>query len=136
MKKTLYILAVFIAMCIVTPAAMAQVEFRPSSTDVNNVGGCDGAAANSPVCQDINDTGNPLFGPEGILTTVAGIFGVITGVISVFMMLIAGLRYINSSGDPQKTATARKTIIYAAVGVVVSVVAGVGVRFILSKVSN
>lgn len=122
-----------------TPApvmAADDVQFRPSSTDVNQIGGCDGAAASSPVCLDIRSDDNPLFGPDGLLTRAASIFGVVTGVISVFMMLIGGLRYINSGGDPQKTSTAKKTIIYASVGVAVASISGVLVRFILSRVTG
>lgn len=112
------------------------VQFVPSSTSVNNVGGCDGTAANSPICTDIKSDKNPLFGPDGILTQAAGIFGLVTGIISVFMIVIAGLRYINSGGDPQKTSSAKNTIIYAAVGLIVAAIAGTLVRFILSRVNQ
>lgn len=109
------------------------VKFVPSSTDVNQIGGC--AGTDSAICEDIGAGGNPLFGADGVLTKVAGIFAMITGVISVFMMLIGGLRYINSNGDPQKTATARKTIIYAVIGVLVASIGGVLVRFILTRLA-
>lgn len=110
------------------------VKFVPSSADVNDIGGCEGDAANSALCQDIRSETNPLFGPTGILTRVAGIFGIVTGVIAVFMMLTGGLRYINSNGDPAKTSSAKKTIIYASVGVVVASIGGVLVRFVLSRI--
>lgn len=110
-----------------------EVQFVPSSTDVNQIGGCEGSAASSPVCQDIRSNTNPLFGPSGILTTVAGLFGLITGVISVFMVIIGGLRYITSGGDPGKTASAKNTILYAAIGLAVATVSGTIVRFLLSR---
>ncbi len=115
--------------------ADSAVEFVPQSTDVNKIGGCSDAAAQSAICRDIASDGNPLFGADGVLTKVSGIFAMVTGVISVFMMLIGGLRYINSNGDPQKTATARKTIIYAVIGVIVATVGGVLVRFILTRLA-
>jgi hypothetical protein len=117
------------------PGDVDGVNFDPATTDVNRIGGCQGDAADSPVCQDIQSTDNPLFGPDGVLTSAAGIFGIVTGVIAVFMMLIGGLRYINSGGDPQKTSTAKKTIIYASVGVAVAAIGGVLVRFILSQLT-
>lgn len=138
MRKFMVLLISLISVLFVISPSMAfadgSVKFVPSSTDVNNISGCSGVSG-SAVCEDIKVTTNPLFGPDGILTKVAGIFGVITGVISVFMMLIGGVRYITSSGDPQKAATARKTIIYAAVGVVVASIGGILVRFLLSRLS-
>ena len=113
--------------------AGSGVDFQPSSTPANQVGGCDGTAANSPVCTDLKSTENPIFGPTGITTKVAGIFGLITGIIAVFMLILSGLRYVMSGGDPAKTATARNGILYSAIGVAVAVVAGTLVRFILSK---
>ena len=113
--------------------ADSAVKFVPSSTDVNQIGGC--AGTDSAICADIASDGNPLFGSDGVLTKVSGIFAMVTGIISVFMMLIGGLRYINSNGDPQKTATARKTIIYAVIGVLVASIGGVLVRFILTRLA-
>jgi hypothetical protein len=141
MKRLLLVVSVLSMLFVgsvssLTVRAADGVRFDPSSTNVNNIGGCDGTAANSPICQDIQNTENPLFGPDGVLTRVAGIFGIVTGVIAVFMMLIGGLRYITSSGDPQKAATARKTIIYASVGVVIAAVAGILVRYVLSRINN
>lgn len=114
--------------------AQGTVDFVPSDTTVNNIGGCDGSAASSPVCQDFKKETNPLFGPDGILTKVATIMSLITGVISLFMMLLGGLRYIMSSGDPAKTSTAKKTIIYAAIGIAIAASAGIIAQFILSQI--
>jgi len=117
----------------VTVAASNHIRFVPSDTDVNSVGGCDGAAANSPVCTDLRSDTNPLFGPDGLLTRVANIFALVTGVISLFMITIGGLRYINSSGDSSKTASAKSTILYAVIGIVVASMAGLIANFILSR---
>jgi hypothetical protein len=128
---------VLVASPALTVHAEDPVRFVPPSTDVNDIGGCTGTAGqDSPICADIKNDKNPLFGPDGILTTVSGIFALITGVISTFMVIIGGLRYINSSGNPEKTASARKTIIYASIGVIIASLAGVITRFILSRINN
>ena len=43
----------------------------------------------------------------------------ITAAIAVLVIVVAGLKYVTSSGDPQGVASARKAIIYAAVGLIV-----------------
>jgi hypothetical protein len=44
-------------------------------------------------------------------------------VFSVIMVLIAGYRYLTSNGDPEKVSTATKTITYAAIAIVVALIA-------------
>jgi hypothetical protein len=134
MKKLLLGILTVISIGLMPATAMAQpVRFEPQSTEVNNVGGCSGAAANSTLCTEIKTTENPLFGPSGILTKVGNFFALATGVIAVFMLIISGLRYVNSGGDPAKTASAKNGIIYASIGVAVAAVARVIVYYVLSK---
>jgi hypothetical protein len=60
-------------------------------------------------------------------------FGVLAA-ISFLVIVIAGVQFILSSGEPQKINTARNAIIYAAVGLAVSLLAMVIVSFVLAKV--
>lgn len=59
-------------------------------------------------------------------------FGVIA-VIAVLVIVIAGLRFILGQGNPQETAKARSTIIYALVGLVVALSAQAIVGFVLGS---
>ena len=134
MKNILLTLLAVISIGLFPAVAYAQpVRFEPNSTEVNNIGGCTGAAAGSTLCQEIDNTDNPLFGANGILTKVANFFALATGVIAVFMLIISGLRYINSGGDPAKTASAKNGILYASIGVAVAASARVIVYYVLSK---
>jgi hypothetical protein len=54
--------------------------------------------------------------------------------VAFIVIIIAGIQFILSRGDPGKTATARSTIIYAAVGLVLASSAYSIVRFVLGKV--
>jgi hypothetical protein len=54
----------------------------------------------------------------------------IVGAISVIMIIISGLKFITSSGKPEEIAKAKDTIIYAAVGIVVSILAVTIVSFV------
>ena len=134
MKNLLLTLLAVISVGLVPTVAMAQaVRFDPDSTPANSVGGCDGPASSSPLCQEIQNTSNPLFGQTGILTKVANFFAFATGIIAVFMLIISGLRYVNSGGDSAKTASAKNGILYASIGIAVATTARVIVFYVLSK---
>jgi hypothetical protein len=78
-------------------------------------------------------TGLPTTQTTGALSTALTLaFGVI-GVISVVMVVIGGFQFVMSQGDPQATAKARMTIIYAIVGLAVAISAEAIVAFVLNK---
>ncbi len=64
-----------------------------------------------------------------IISAVAGLLGSIAFII----MIVAGFKYVTSRGDPQAIAKAKNTIIYAAVGLVISVSAYTIVAFVISS---
>jgi len=72
-------------------------------------------------------------GSDQLKTVLQIVFG-IAGAISVLMITIAGYSYIISSGDPQKTAKAKDTILYAVIGLVISILSFSIVSFIIGKV--
>lgn len=58
---------------------------------------------------------------------------VVIGGLSLLMVVIGGFRYVLSQGDPQGVSKAKQTIIYALVGVLVSITAVSIVNFVLGK---
>lgn len=91
-------------------------------------------APDSAFCKDEATKDNPLFGPTGIITRITQFANVVAGVIAVFVVTIGGLKYVMSSGDPQKLTSARNTILYGAIGIVVVVIAQSIVLFILKNI--
>jgi heme/copper-type cytochrome/quinol oxidase subunit 2 len=69
-----------------------------------------------------------------IIGDVIGILSFIVGVVAVVMVIVGALRYITSNGDSNQTASAKNTIIYALVGLVVAVLAQAIVQFVFNKV--
>lgn len=70
----------------------------------------------------------------GEIKTGLDIVFTITGALALLIITIAGFRYILSRGDPGSTAQAREAIIYACVGLVVSIVAYTIVAFVANSV--
>jgi hypothetical protein len=80
------------------------------------------------------NTNNALTGPNGILTTVTNVVGLIAGIVAVVVIIIAGGKFVLSRGDSAKIVSARQQILYALVGLVVIVVARQIIVFILSRI--
>ncbi len=66
---------------------------------------------------------------EKLLTTVFVVFGG----IAVIIIILAGIKFITSQGNPQEVSRARDTIIYAAVGLAISVSAITIVNFVIVR---
>ena len=99
----------------------------------NGVCGPGGVGNSSTVCQD-NSTTNPLVGSNGLLLKISAVIALIAGVAAVIVILISGLSYITSGGDPAKAQRARGALVGALVGVVVIVLAESIIGFVLSRI--
>ena len=72
-----------------------------------------------------------LFGVGGIFTTVANTLLFAVGLLSVIMIIVGGLRYVVSGGNSTAVTTAKNTILYALVGLVIAVLAYAIVNYVL-----
>lgn len=86
----------------------------------------------SDTCQG-RTAGNPILGPDGIITTVAQILVMLVGIIAVIMIIVSGFKYIVSAGDANAAKSAKDTLLYAVIGLVVAVFAQVIVSFVLKQ---
>jgi len=65
---------------------------------------------------------------NGILPAVAGL----VGTLAVIMIIVAGILYLISAGNPGRIETAKKALIYAIAGIVISMLATAAVSLIKS----
>lgn len=96
-------------------------------------GGNDTDGYNRSCTQPTDGTGAPTDNIEKTIQNIVDLISVIVGIIAVFMIIIGGLRYITSGGDSGKVSSAKNTIIYAIVGLIVVALAQVIVRFVISN---
>ena len=99
------------------------------------------AAAKDDVCAGIgafeaggskcNDNEGPSV--SKIIKVVINLLSVAAGVVAVIMIIIGGLKYITSSGDPNNITSAKNTLLYAIIGLIVVAVAQLVVKFVLTK---
>lgn len=80
-----------------------------------------------------NDLGVPQNNDVDIMKFVNLAFWV-AGAVTVIIVIIAGINYSLSSGDPTKTASAKNTILYAVIGLVIIANAIAITGYIIGKV--
>lgn len=68
-----------------------------------------------------------------IQATINVILGCV-GIIAVVTLIIGGISFITSQGDPGKVAKARNTILYSIVGIIVALLAFAIVNFVLDSI--
>ena len=73
---------------------------------------------------------------DQIVAQVINILSLVVGVVAVVMIIIGGLRYITSGGESGNVTTAKNTILYAVVGLIVVALAQVIVRFVVGKATS
>lgn len=80
------------------------------------------------------DTGLPVVGAtsSNLQAALQIVFGII-GVAAVIVVVFGGFQFVTAQGDTQKVAQARKTVLYAVIGLGVAVSAEVIVTFVLDK---
>ncbi len=134
-----------IAISIIVALGLAAPAFVPTLVSAAADGGpsikqglCNGAnlsfSGEDQACLD-DDTG-AASEVDGIITTVIDIFSLVVGIVSVIMIIYGGFRYITSGGESGGITTAKNTILYAIVGLVIVALAQLIVRFVLGKVAT
>lgn len=95
------------------------------------VEGCRRGGGNSVYCSSGSST-NPLTGQDGLILKVANIIAIVAGAAAVIIIVLAGLRYVTSGGSAEDISGAKRTIIYAIVGLLVIAMS----RFILGLIMS
>lgn len=97
------------------------------------------AAPQSSLCKDNSQTknqtssSNRFYGPNGLLTKVAKLIAMIAGIFGVIMIIIGAIKYALAGGDAANINSAKNTVLYALVGIVIAAIAQGIILFVLSK---
>jgi hypothetical protein len=71
-----------------------------------------------------------------IIHSIVNLLSVIVAIAAVIMIIFGGFRYITSGGNDTSVTSAKNTILYAIIGLVVVALSQLIVRFTLSKLTN
>jgi glucose uptake protein GlcU len=78
-----------------------------------------------------NEQPTDLFGAGGVFQTITNVLLFIIGAVSVIMLIIGGVRYTISQGDSSAVTSAKNTILYAVIGLIVAILAYAVVNFVI-----
>lgn len=127
LKLTLISLAAVLGVLAMVPS---YASASPASEIKNGVN----AAGGNETTTDAN--GNTVTVTLGDrLKTIVNIMLYVLGAIAVIMIVIGGIKYTTSNGDSSSITSAKNTILYAVVGLVVAVMAYAIVNFVVGAFS-
>lgn len=69
-----------------------------------------------------------------IITVALNLMSVLIGIVAVVMIMVGGFKYITAGGDSGNVTSAKHTIVYALIGLIVVAMAQFIVQFVLDKV--
>lgn len=90
-----------------------------------------GGAQSGADCAKPDGVPTSLTGSSGAIKDITNTLLLAIGVIAVVVIIIAGIRFVTSSGNESSTKAARETILYAVVGLVVALLSYAIVNFVL-----
>lgn len=106
----------------------------------NPVTGFGAVNAKNAICEGVSASG----GSSGcsssggvslskIVKVVLNILSIVAAIIAVIMIVVSGLKFMTSGGNASDVASARNTLLYAIVGIIIVVFAQIIVRFVLKQ---
>lgn len=121
--KTKAILAIAFAFC---------MAVLPSATVLANVDGGPSAGASSA---HADSQPSVLFGDSGVFQTIVNVMLFVIGAVSVIMIVIGGFRYVISNGNKDSVESAKNTILYAIIGLLIAIFAYAIVQFVINSIT-
>jgi len=136
-NNLLKISAVFLTVLAVIPAVQVAAA---DNVDIQGAtcAGSDLKITSDPgkgACDNVNqDVKNNT--ADHLVRTVINILTAVVGILAVIMIIFAGFRYVTSGGSDDAIKSAKNTIIYAIIGLVVVALAQIIVHFVLNKTAQ
>ncbi|HEX7963765.1 MAG TPA: pilin [Candidatus Saccharimonadales bacterium] len=124
----------------IAPAALIPAVASAQDNANVNIGNClsqgSGLTTGTGNTCTAGDTATGTQKIQDIVTLIVNIFSVIVGIVAVIMIVVGGFKYITSGGDSGNITSAKNTIVYAVIGLVIVALAQFIVKFVLNKVTT
>jgi heme/copper-type cytochrome/quinol oxidase subunit 2 len=141
MKKIVTIIASMVAMLGIALTPLVPTPAY-ATRDCDDLDGSEQAGCAACIVENTTndwDSGECDRGDESDLTeiirTVINVMLFIVGILSVVMIVFGGIRYASSAGNKNAVDSAKNTIIYSVVGLVVAIVAFALVQWIFDALT-
>lgn len=129
MKKILFLLTIVSAVIFIAHFTSPHVFADALSAAKNQA--CSGANLAGADCSAT--TGGSGF--STLIKATINILSIIIGIAAVIVIILSGLKYITSGGDSNGISSAKNTLVYALIGLLVASLAQFLVHFVLFQVA-
>lgn len=133
----LKIIAIFFGLlgllAVAGPASAQSVQ-----QEINN-GLCSGSNLQIPSgsgtgsCSGVSGASNSI---EKFVHHIVNILSAVIGVVAVIMIMVGGFRYVTSGGSDSSVTSAKNTILYAIIGLIIVALSQVLVHFTIKNISG
>ena len=107
--------------------SVAGVVAVPTYAACDTSGGLSSAAE----CAKSEDQPADLFADGGVFQDITDVLLFIIGAVSVVMIIFGGIKYTISQGDSSAVTSAKNTILYAVIGLVVAILAYAVIHYVI-----
>ncbi|HEX5456186.1 MAG TPA: pilin [Candidatus Saccharimonadales bacterium] len=137
-KTNIFLLALSIGLVIPAFSGTAHALFDGSTGEAcAAVGAAKYDSNGNPSCN--RDDNGPLVSSQdklgNTIRNVLNLLTIVVGIMSVIMIVISGIRFVTSNGDSNKITSARNTLLYALVGLVIVAFAQIIVKLVLTHIA-
>jgi hypothetical protein len=130
---------IILSIAILLSAVLGSMALAPTHSYAADIGG-----SKDQVCKGLGEVvgdehscksdSNSSF--DKLINTIINFFSTIVGIVSVVMLMAGGFKYVTSGGDTSKVTSAKNTIIYAVVGIIVVAFSQTLVKFVIAKATE
>jgi|SRR5688572_3445608 len=122
---------ILVSLLLIATVSAAAVAFLPTGEVL--------ASSKDQVCTGANAIGGGTGCTGGgtqlnnVIKVFLNLFSVVLGIVAVVMVMVGGYKYISSNGDSSNITSAKHTIVYALIGIIIVAFAQFLVQFVLDK---
>jgi hypothetical protein len=126
MRNTLLVIPAMLLLAgVLAPTALAVDPDKVNCNDDGKVSLAEGVKC--------TDTGQSKPNLGGVIKQVTNVLLFILGAVAVIMIIIGGIKYTISNGDSGQITSAKNTILYSVIGLIVALLAFAIVNFVLDS---
>ena len=112
--------------------SLLTLGFRPALVsaqfEATKDAACQGVASAGQSC------GGSSAGISKIVKAAINLLSLIVGVAAVVMIIISGLKYTTSGGDSSSVSSAKRSLLYAVIGLVIVALTQFIIRFVIGRI--
>lgn len=135
--KLTKITLITLLLSIVTAGNLVAAPHTIHAANTPKDAACEGIALTGGSCDPLMDPSDPNSPETKVNSTigmVVNIFSIAVGITAVIMIIIGGFKYVISQGDSNNINSAKNTILYALIGLVVVALSQIIVRYVLRQI--